>query len=306
MNEREKRDFMGRLVGRGRRGAARRTDAPHLHQALRPDAGDDPAVRRAARLGELDGAGAGRGARWPTRAPRSARRRPRPGPPPPKARRTARPSAPPRPPRRSPGVTLSLTYEAGLQALDPRNFSGPMWEKLTGIKTNVVELAWPRPLLQGGGRAYRRLGRLRRARRRADVDAVARRRRRDPAARRLHRQVHERGGPRRLPSALQGAADLQGQDLGLLRRRRHLRALLPQGHLRGSEADGGLPGQVRHAARAAEDLAGIHPDRPVHHRQPRAERLRRRATSARRAARATSSTSCSSSAPTAGSCSTRT
>ena len=42
-----------------------------------------------------------------------------------------------------PGVNLSLTYEAGLQALDPRNFSGPMWEKLTGIKTNVVELAWP-------------------------------------------------------------------------------------------------------------------------------------------------------------------
>jgi multiple sugar transport system substrate-binding protein len=42
-----------------------------------------------------------------------------------------------------PGVTLSLTYEAGLQGLDPRNFSGPMWEKLTGIKTNVVELAWP-------------------------------------------------------------------------------------------------------------------------------------------------------------------
>jgi multiple sugar transport system substrate-binding protein len=41
------------------------------------------------------------------------------------------------------GVTLSLTYETGLQALDPRNFSGPMWEKLTGIKTNVVELAWP-------------------------------------------------------------------------------------------------------------------------------------------------------------------
>lgn len=41
------------------------------------------------------------------------------------------------------GVTVSLTYEAGLQALDPRNFSGPMWDKLTGIKTNVVELSWP-------------------------------------------------------------------------------------------------------------------------------------------------------------------
>jgi len=41
------------------------------------------------------------------------------------------------------GVTLSMTYESGLQALDPRNFSGPMWEQLTGIKTNVVELSNP-------------------------------------------------------------------------------------------------------------------------------------------------------------------
>lgn len=41
------------------------------------------------------------------------------------------------------GVTLSMTYEAGLQALDPRNFSGPMWEQLTGIKSSVVELSNP-------------------------------------------------------------------------------------------------------------------------------------------------------------------
>lgn len=41
------------------------------------------------------------------------------------------------------GVTLNMTYEAGLQALDPRNFSGPMWEQLTGIKSNVVELSHP-------------------------------------------------------------------------------------------------------------------------------------------------------------------
>jgi multiple sugar transport system substrate-binding protein len=36
-----------------------------------------------------------------------------------------------------------MTYEAGLQALDPRNFSGPVWEDLTGIKSNVVELSHP-------------------------------------------------------------------------------------------------------------------------------------------------------------------
>lgn len=41
------------------------------------------------------------------------------------------------------GVTISMTYEAGLQALDPRNFSGPMWEQLTGIKWNVAELSNP-------------------------------------------------------------------------------------------------------------------------------------------------------------------
>lgn len=41
------------------------------------------------------------------------------------------------------GATLNMTYEAGLQALDPRNFSGPMWEELTGIKSNVVELSHP-------------------------------------------------------------------------------------------------------------------------------------------------------------------
>ncbi|TIL48656.1 MAG: extracellular solute-binding protein, partial [Mesorhizobium sp.] len=28
-------------------------------------------------------------------------------------------------------------------ALDPRNFSGPMWEQLTGMKSNVVELSNP-------------------------------------------------------------------------------------------------------------------------------------------------------------------
>ena len=41
------------------------------------------------------------------------------------------------------GVTLNMTSEAGLQALDPRNFSGPMWEQVTGIKTNVAELSNP-------------------------------------------------------------------------------------------------------------------------------------------------------------------
>ena len=37
------------------------------------------------------------------------------------------------------GTTLNVFYEAGLQPLDPKNFTGPMWEKLTGIKVNVIE-----------------------------------------------------------------------------------------------------------------------------------------------------------------------
>ena len=41
------------------------------------------------------------------------------------------------------GVNLNMTYEAGLQALDPRNFSGPLFEQLTGVKSTVVELPSP-------------------------------------------------------------------------------------------------------------------------------------------------------------------
>jgi len=41
------------------------------------------------------------------------------------------------------GVNLNMTYEGGLQALDPRNFSGPLWDQLTGIKSTVVELPSP-------------------------------------------------------------------------------------------------------------------------------------------------------------------
>lgn len=38
------------------------------------------------------------------------------------------------------GKTINVVWEAGLQSLDPKNFSGPMWEKLTGCKVNVVEV----------------------------------------------------------------------------------------------------------------------------------------------------------------------
>ena len=38
------------------------------------------------------------------------------------------------------GQTITIVWEAGLQSLDPLNFSGPLWEKLTGMKVKVVEV----------------------------------------------------------------------------------------------------------------------------------------------------------------------
>src|SRR5215212_8489296 len=38
------------------------------------------------------------------------------------------------------GKTINIVWEAGLQSLDPKNFSGPKWEELTGCKVKVVEV----------------------------------------------------------------------------------------------------------------------------------------------------------------------
>jgi multiple sugar transport system substrate-binding protein len=38
------------------------------------------------------------------------------------------------------GNTITIVWEAGLQSLDPLNFSGPKWEQLTGCKVKVVEV----------------------------------------------------------------------------------------------------------------------------------------------------------------------
>ena len=38
------------------------------------------------------------------------------------------------------GSTITIVWEAGLQALDPLNFSGPKWKELTGIDVKVVEV----------------------------------------------------------------------------------------------------------------------------------------------------------------------
>jgi multiple sugar transport system substrate-binding protein len=39
------------------------------------------------------------------------------------------------------GQSISIVWEAGLQALDPLNFSGPKWKELTGIDVKVVEVS---------------------------------------------------------------------------------------------------------------------------------------------------------------------
>ncbi|MDJ0897024.1 MAG: extracellular solute-binding protein, partial [Alphaproteobacteria bacterium] len=38
------------------------------------------------------------------------------------------------------GAEITIVWEAGLQSLDPLNFSGPKWEELTGIKVKVIEV----------------------------------------------------------------------------------------------------------------------------------------------------------------------
>ena len=53
------------------------------------------------------------------------------------------------------GAPLALTYEAGLQALEPRNFSGPLWQQLTGIALQRRRAAASRPVFQADRRAHR-------------------------------------------------------------------------------------------------------------------------------------------------------
>ncbi len=38
------------------------------------------------------------------------------------------------------GTEITIVWEAGLQALDPLNFSGPKWKELTGIDVTVIEV----------------------------------------------------------------------------------------------------------------------------------------------------------------------
>ena len=53
------------------------------------------------------------------------------------------------------GKTITIVWEAGLQSLDPKNFSGPKWEAATGCKVSVVEEdEIPGPLLRAMWRLF--------------------------------------------------------------------------------------------------------------------------------------------------------
>jgi multiple sugar transport system substrate-binding protein len=41
------------------------------------------------------------------------------------------------------GSTLNVSWEGGMQAAEPLQFSGPRWEELTGIRINLIELGSP-------------------------------------------------------------------------------------------------------------------------------------------------------------------
>ena len=58
------------------------------------------------------------------------------------------------------GVTLNLTYEAGLQALEPKNFSGPLVAGIDRHQLQRRRAAAPRPVFQADRRAHRQFRRL--------------------------------------------------------------------------------------------------------------------------------------------------
>ncbi len=56
------------------------------------------------------------------------------------------------------GEELVFLSEAQLQALDPKNFSGPLWEKLTGVKVTTVEVPFPQGFTKAAAEHIARSG----------------------------------------------------------------------------------------------------------------------------------------------------
>ncbi len=135
--------------------------------------------------------------------------------------------------------------ETGPQSLDDKNFSGPLWERLTGIETNLTEATFAEIRTKIIAEHLAKSGAF-------DSVEVS------PAwipdfadqgvllpIDSLIAQAQGAVDARRSAPAVPRARPLQGQDVGLLRRRRRLGALLPEGHLRQREAQGRLQGEVQ-------------------------------------------------------------
>jgi multiple sugar transport system substrate-binding protein len=133
------------------------------------------------------------------------------------------------------GSTINIVWEAGLQALDPLNFSGPKWEELTGIKVKVVEVQtaemFTKIMQEYRARtgAYDALNVIP-----AWMPDLA-----NAGALEVLDPFVEKYGFREelqkiAPNLPRQPNDGEGQDLWPARRRRRVRPLLPQGHLRRS------------------------------------------------------------------------
>ena len=131
-----------------------------------------------------------------------------------------------------------------------------------------------RRLHEAGGRARREVGQDRRRRGTRRLDPGLRGSWRDRADRQLHREVQGAGDDQGHPSRVPVAREVQREDLRVLRRRRRVDALLPQGRLRERQAAGRLPGEVRQVAARPSQLGRDDRDVPVHHRSDGSEDLR--------------------------------
>ena len=142
------------------------------------------------------------------------------------------------------GITIGRINEAGPQALDDKNFSGPLWEKLTGIKNTVTEAPFAQIRTKILAEHVAKSGAL-------DSIEMSPAWLPDFADQGVIIPIDSLIRKHRAASTLSTcipvprARALQGQDVGLLRRRRRLGALLPQGHLQQREAQGGLQGEVQ-------------------------------------------------------------
>ena len=194
----------------------------------------------------------------------------------------------------------------GSQALDRQNFSGPLWEKLTGVKIKVIESPFAEIYTKAIAEHIAEVRRDRRHRRVAGLDARLRRPRRDRSrSTSCISKYKAQVDPQRLHPLYRRSAKYKGKTWGFFDDGDVWNLYYRKDIFANAEARGRVQGEVQaRPSRAAG--RGTSSTRP---RSSSPTRWRRRCTAAARAAgsatRATSSTSSSSSAHAAASSSTR-